>query len=246
MAIVRYSDQNEYDLTHSEQDCRGWTVVDQAGNQIGTVSELLIDTEQGHVDSIIVSGSGAQIPAADIALRDRTVVVRGVRHDEYVETQQTTTTTDYAAANRDASAQHVSGVTRAATDTDQISIPIVEERLAVGKRAVEGGSVRVRTNVEERPVSEQVTLREEHVHVERNPVNRAVSQGDLQAFQEGEITLTEHAEVAVVAKEARVVEEVVIGKEATERVETVTDTVRRTDVEVEEINTNDDLNRRNR
>ena len=39
----------------------------------------------------------------------------------------------------------------------------------------------------------------------------------------------------VIAKEARVVEEVVVGKTATDRVETVTDTVRRTDVEVEEI-----------
>ena len=39
MAILRYSDQNEFDLTHSEQDCRGWTVVDQAGNELGTVSE---------------------------------------------------------------------------------------------------------------------------------------------------------------------------------------------------------------
>ena len=54
--------------------------------------------------------------------------------------------------------------------------------------------------------------------------------------------MTEHAEVAVVAKEARVVEEVVIGKETNERVETITDTVRRTEVEGEEID--GDLNRR--
>jgi stress response protein YsnF len=51
----------------------------------------------------------------------------------------------------------------------------------------------------------------------------------------------ETAEVPVVAKEARVVEEVVIGKEATERTETVRDTVRRTDVDVDELNREDTL-----
>ena len=55
------------------------------------------------------------------------------------------------------------------------------------------------------------------------------------AFREGTIEVTETAEVPVVSKEARVVEEVVVGKTATDRTETITDTVRRTDVEVEEV-----------
>jgi len=88
-------------------------------------------------------------------------------------------------------------------------------------------------------VQEQVTLREEHVTVERRPVDRPVTQADMSAFQQGTIEVTERAEQAVVAKEARVVEEVVVGKEATERTETIQDTVRRTDVDVEELNTND-------
>lgn len=245
MPILRYSDQNEFDLSHSEQDCRGWTVVDQAGNELGTVTELLIDTDAGHVDSIIISGSGAQVSAADIALRDGRVVVRGVvNNEEYEQTRntyatQTAATTNYEAGRQKTNSQYVSGVTRAATDTDQITVPIVEEQLRVGKREVEGGGVRVRTVQEEIPVQEQVTLREEHVRVERTPVNRPVSNADASAFREGEVVITESAEVPVVSKEARVVEEVVIGKEVTERVETVSDTVRRTDVDVEEVNTND-------
>ena len=94
MSIVRYSDQNEFDLSHSEQDCRGWTVVDEAGNTLGTVSELLIDTEKNHVDSIIISGSGAQVQAADIALRDGTVVVRGAANLSGHSTTETVTTTE--------------------------------------------------------------------------------------------------------------------------------------------------------
>ena len=113
-------------------------------------------------------------------------------------------------------------------------IPIVEEDIAVGKRQVQRGGARVHTYVTERPVEESVTLREEHVSVERHAVDRPVTSADT-AFREGEIVVTETAEVPVVAKEARVVEEVVVGKFETERTETVRDTVRRTDVEVEEI-----------
>lgn len=117
---------------------------------------------------------------------------------------------------------------------NEARIPVIEEELRVGKRAVEGGGVRVRTRVIERPVEEAVRLREERVHVERRPVNRGVTEADLNAFREGTFELREHSEEAVVAKTARVVEEVAINKEVGERTETVRDTVRKTDVEVDE------------
>ncbi|HEX8190989.1 MAG TPA: YsnF/AvaK domain-containing protein [Pyrinomonadaceae bacterium] len=113
-------------------------------------------------------------------------------------------------------------------------IPVIEEELRVGKREVEGGGVRVRTRVVERPVEEAVRLREERVNVERRPVNRPVSESDLNAFREGTFELRERSEEAVVDKTARVVEEVAINKEVAERTETVRDTVRSTDVDVEE------------
>ena len=116
----------------------------------------------------------------------------------------------------------------------EVVLPVVEEELQVGKREVERGAIRVYTHVTETPVNEQVTLREEHVNVERRPVDRAVTEGDA-AFKEGSFELHETAEEAIVAKQARVVEEVVVGKEATQRTETISDTVRRTDVEVEEV-----------
>jgi uncharacterized protein (TIGR02271 family) len=113
------------------------------------------------------------------------------------------------------------------------AIPIVEERLRVGKRDVGRGRVRVRSYVVETPVEEQVALRQERVGVERRPVDRPVTDADRQ-FQERTIEATETAEEAVVSKEARVTEEVVVRKEAEERTETVRDTVRRTEVEVED------------
>ncbi len=114
------------------------------------------------------------------------------------------------------------------------AIPITEERLTVGKREVNRGRVRVRSYVVETPVQEQVALRQEHVDVERRTVDRPVTSADAALFQERTIEATESAEEAVVAKEARVVEEVVVRKEAEERVQTVQDKVRRTEVEVED------------
>jgi hypothetical protein len=84
-------------------------------------------------------------------------------------------------------------------------IPIVEEQLRVGKRDVERGRVRVRSYVIETPVTEQVTLREEYVEVQRRAVDRPVTDAD-HVFQDRTIEATERREEAVVSKEARVTE----------------------------------------
>jgi uncharacterized protein (TIGR02271 family) len=116
------------------------------------------------------------------------------------------------------------------------TVPVVEEQLQVGKRAVQAGGVRVHTRVIEKPVQEQVQLREEHVRVERRPVDRPLTSAD-QPFKERVIEATETIEQPVVAKQARVVEEVNVRKDVNQRTETVRDTVRRTDVQVEQIDT---------
>ncbi len=113
------------------------------------------------------------------------------------------------------------------------AMPVVEEQLQVGKRAVQRGGVRIYRHVTETPVQESVQLREEHVLVQRTPVDQPASAADIDAFKEGTLEVRATAEEAVVGKTARVVEEVRVGKEVTERTETISDTVRRTDVEVE-------------
>jgi len=121
-------------------------------------------------------------------------------------------------------------------DGGEVAIPIVEEQIRVGKREVESGGVRVQTRVEETPVNEQVNLRDERVTVERRPINQAVDPSVIdQVAQSGTIEVREHDEEAVVSKEARVVEEVVVGKQVEQRTETIQDSVRRTDVDVEQV-----------
>ena len=124
---------------------------------------------------------------------------------------------------------------RTTSDRDEV-IPVAEEELRVGKRDVSHGRVRIRSYVVERPVSEQVSLREERVDVERRPVSGTTQTGSLSGdpFQERTIEVEERGEEAVVSKEARVVEEVVVRKEAETHTKTVSDTVRKTEVDVED------------
>ncbi|WP_147205799.1 YsnF/AvaK domain-containing protein, partial [Segetibacter aerophilus] len=132
------------------------------------------------------------------------------------------------------------------TSNDETSkIPIIEENLEVGKREVRSGGVRLRSRIVERPVEESVRLREERVNVERNRVDRPATEADFNAFDEKDIEMVERTEVPVVNKQARVVEEVSLNKEVSERNETVSDTVRKTEVDVTDLDKDDLKNRSN-
>lgn len=121
------------------------------------------------------------------------------------------------------------GVTRK-SETMQLS----EENLVVGKRVVNRGGTRIRRFVVETPVEHQVTLHDEKVTVDRRPVTdgRPVTVGE---FGDKTIEMTATAEEAVVSKTARVVEEVALRKEAVDRTETIHDTVRKEEIEVEQV-----------
>ena len=118
------------------------------------------------------------------------------------------------------------------------SMQVVEEELEVGKRQVNRGGVRLVRRVSQRDVEQNVTLRDETINVDRHNVGRNLTAEEAErAFAEGDRTIeaTETDEEAVVGKTARVVEEVSLGKTSQDREQTVRDTVRRSDVEVEKI-----------
>ena len=146
------------------------------------------------------------------------------------------TTAGYAAtgaASRPVAQAAAASDARSLRSGEDEVIPIYEEQLRVGKRDVSHGRVRLRSYTVETPVNEQVTLRSERVDVERHAVDRPVSATDAM-FQDRAIELEETAEEAVVSKQARVVEEISLRKEAHDRTETITDKVRRTEVEIED------------
>lgn len=131
-------------------------------------------------------------------------------------------TADYAATDRTG---------KGAISGEQV-IPVVAEELEVGKRQVERGGVRVYSRVVSEPVSESVSLHDERVVVDRRAVNRPATDADFNT-NPGVIEVNATGEEAVVGKRSRVVEEVLVGKEGSDRTEQVNDTVRHTEIDVE-------------
>jgi len=118
----------------------------------------------------------------------------------------------------------------------QIRVPVVEERLDVEKRQGEMGSVDIRKGVETEQVNIPVELRHEEVSVNEVDVrDRPVAAADLDnAFQEGTIRVPVRGEEAIVQKEAFVTGEVVIDRDMKTERQTVSDTVRKEHVNVDE------------
>lgn len=117
---------------------------------------------------------------------------------------------------------------------DEEVVHLAEEQLNVGKRQVDAGITRVRRFSVERPVDANVTLHEEHTEV----IRRAISDpGYLKNIDwcEQTIEVTETAERPVVNKTVRVTEEVVIRRRGSDHIETVHDTIRRQQLEVERV-----------
>lgn len=111
-------------------------------------------------------------------------------------------------------------------------IALGEEVLEVGKRTENRGTARVRRFVVETPIERQITLQSERVVVERRrPVSDKVT-GDI--LTEVTVEIVETEEVPTVEKRLRLREEIVVRTERAQRIETVKETVRRDEVEIQQ------------
>lgn len=196
-----------------EQDIRGYHDTLQQGGYL-----LSVDVDNSHLDSVET-------------ILNRHNPINVTSDDQTTYRNDATATSGMAnAAATGRTANPASGL----ANTGDV-VPVIQEDLQVGKRSVLRGGVRVISRLVETPVEESIGLREEHVHVNRQAVNRPATEADFAAGRNQAIELEEYAEEAVVGKQARVVEEINVGKEVNERAETVRDTVRHTEVEVEDL-----------
>jgi uncharacterized protein (TIGR02271 family) len=118
--------------------------------------------------------------------------------------------------------------------TGEEMLRLAEEQINVGKRMVESGHTRVRRYVVEKPVEANITLHEEHAEVIRRAITDPAYVKDID-WSDKTIDVTETVEEAVVNKTARVTEEVVIRKQGSDRTQTVHNTVRRQQIDVEKV-----------
>ena len=206
-AYNKLENLQDWELEHSEQDIRNRPLVTPTGESLGVIDDLLVDRDAERVAAVrLDDGRVAAVEALEI--QPDQVIYRPAGEVEAYGTDNV---------------------------IDDNTIQVVEEEVAVGKRAVVGDTIRVTSRVVTDTVSEDVTLTNEDVVVAVNEVNEVVPAAEADAlFQEQTIEATEVHEEPVVAKRAVIKEEIALGKTVDTEVETVTETARRTVVDIDE------------
>jgi uncharacterized protein (TIGR02271 family) len=237
--------------SYADQVSVGDEVYGSDGDKVGNVAEvqssyivvekgLFFPTDYYIPLSAIGSASGGQVAlnvAKDAALNSGWDTVPDVVPTGMTDSGTVFTDGDVRTTERDlvdvGLTDRLTGTAQVA-DSDEIRIPVMEEELTATVREQQAGAVRIEKDVitEERTLEVPVT--EERIRVERRIVDRAVTGADAGAFEETVIEVPLRSETVDVHKEVRVTGEVVVSKEAVQRTETVTDTVRREEVYVDE------------
>ena len=217
----------------------GAEVFGADGEKVGTVAEVY----SGYI--VVEKGfffpTDYYIPMSAIASADNNQVYLNLAKDAALNSGWDAQPTDLQTTAYDTSMGSVTDVDRsfdasaARIETDEeIRVPVMEEELTATVREREAGAVRIEKDVITEEQTLDVPVTEERVRVERRVVDRPVSAADADAFEETVIEVPLRTEEVDIQKRARVAEEVVVSKEATQRTERVADTVRREEVFVDE------------
>lgn len=239
-------DRDDYDYDEDEQTTSFWDMLfgdndyekkaySYAGTKSNVVTVYTDDKDRAERAREIMDNAGAT--SVDDQLSDRFYASNPQYADRRTGYSQGTGFTGTSAHDRrEESAvdrDHLSTERRDTELHDGDKIDVVKEDINIGKKEVQDGGIRIRSRVIEKPVEESVRLREERVYVRRNPVDRAVTDAD-HVFENTTVEMTQSREVPVVDKTARVVEEISLGKDVEEREETISDSVRETEVDIED------------
>jgi uncharacterized protein (TIGR02271 family) len=243
MLTARGTDPNHVEITHAQEQAGAGTgeqadtgMVNRVRNFFSGMFGPQDEPEVGHyAEALRRGGAVLKVDVDDDAqiegVRDAFTTAGAVDIDQRIESWRAQGWGDGEAATVKSSLAS----TETAVDGPEDVIPVLQEELSVGKRRVSTGGLRVYARTVETPVTEDVQLRTEHAEVQRRVVDRPATTADLSGLQDRTIEVSETAEVPVVQKTARVVEEVRVGKTVEERTEEIADTVRSTEVEVERL-----------
>ena len=234
-SLRRLSDA-DYEVAPGEHDVRGWHVIAVNDQPIGTVADLVIDPGAGKVRYLEVDVDRKvfqlerdrrvliPIGSAQLEPKEKRVFLSGMSRAAVSKLPEYTGATlgyEYDDFYRDqlSTAYPPKHITRSA------------EELRIHKRVEKKGDVRVGKHVETERIRQDVPVRQEQVHVERRPVNRAA--GATPEFQEKEVVVPVMEEEVVVEKRPVVKEEIVISKEPVTTHQTVETDLRHEEVDVD-------------
>lgn len=236
-----------------------YTVVDQSDSKVGTIESVWLDDNNQPAYLAIRTGwlgmgKSHVVPAQNADVSERRQVIRLPYSTEQIKNApHFDSLAQLQTADEDRIGSYYSGYgfrrenwlgdrdigtgetglrEDRGTTTEEKTIQLKDEELRVGKREVEAGGVRLRKVVRTETVNQPVELQREEIVLERVPASEARTATDAN-FTEDEIYVPLRREEAVISKEARVREELRIGKRHETEKQTVSDTIRHEDVEIE-------------
>lgn len=244
--LVRLSDiQSNFksELGQDYYDPQGRTVYGASNEKIGRITDTLVEEATGKIRYFIVDVGGwfnskeVLIPAGLAEFRGDEVYINSLTRDRAENLEAYDATRPYTYDDVKNQDQRVFNNEFADVNTREqhynspTTLELLEERLTVGKERFVAGTLQVAKRVVSNQQSINVTLEEEQAFINRHPVadrpaDRAIG-ADAQT-----ISVALEAERANVDKQAYVVEEVEIGKTAHQHQETITDTVKREELDV--------------
>lgn len=243
MAHQLFSETDDWELENDDQDIRGYSVVDEQGQTLGTVRDMYVDTDTETIDRLVLD-NGQEIDVANASVEDGMIRVGGMGGTGYDTTTDYATTTDTASVDTSTVATGTTGTT-GRTGNDAFRIRRHAEELRAQKQQEQVGEVRIDKDVVEEQQTIDVPVTQEQVEIRRVAVDRPAT--DAQIVDTGDtIRVPVIGERVEVSKEAHVVEELEIAKTAQTETQRVSDTVRREEINVDQqgdVNVNNDVRR---
>lgn len=218
----------------------GTTVYSSDGEKIGDVAGVADNyfiIEKGFIFTTDIYVPMSAVSSADDNGINLSLTKDEVEHSDWSSqpeddldartTEADATETDTGFATRDTG--HEAG--HDTSDVDRDVLERREERLTVDKQAEKAGEVHVGKHVVEEQQAVDVPVTREEVSIDRRSVDRPAGG---EAFTEDSIDVPVYEERVEASKEARVVEELEVGKTATTDTQRVEDTVRREEFDIDD------------
>ena len=236
-------DLDNWKIADGETDPRGLTLIGRSNQELGTIETLLASptTRKAHFAIVNPTGSGDKFA---VPLTDVRFDMKNKRAYAPIAMANFADAPPYTAGNVDSDRSHQYWTQAVAAepvaDTDRYDahqsaddvIQLREEELHVDKDTVQAGEVAIGKHVVSEEKSVTVPVEHEEVVVTRRTVDRAADPSQIGADGET-IKVPVMAEQVTTNVTARVVEEVEVGKRTVQEEKTVTDTVRKEQLDMD-------------